>query len=183
MLVKHVCHLICLDTGILLDAEVVELQEELDQIHIRVSGYPLATVDKPLEDADDEEIAWEMLHGISHIKEKLTKIRIRQIEDSLEFVKGKIREILLAVFDEEMVEGMEMEIRDLGYSYHHTMTEEEAERGYPDLGYCITDFEGFDYSFPINAENFDENEVGEELLKDFRSFICSTCQDNQKENI
>lgn len=171
-LVKTFCK--CIDelTGITLFPDQIMVEDSTSRLSILVFGFPVLELQDPESIYPDEEGLMEACMNTPYLSDRLIRNKIREFENNLMPHFEKIRSILATTFSQDELEMMEFDVVNLGYPRHHWDTDQEAERGFPELSFRISIFDEFEWLYPLNpmADDFDA-EIAEPLYQSLRQFI------------
>lgn len=158
------------DTEIRLLESEVHMKQNNGRLSVKFNENELISISEDdLEDNDTDDIALKLFEKIGNVKELLVKIKIDELTEYIDTAVKAVKDLLKENFDEDAAEDMTIEVKDVGYETYHWMTDVESESGYPIIALTVTDYDEFDFAYPLNIyypkNSYDIEELRDNLEK------------------
>lgn len=143
------------DTGISIDVEDMSLDVSGNVIVLKIWGNEFARLECKEGDMDCSpmDIAIMMMEGLDDdVKRKVVGLKILQLEEqSLPKLEQVVKGGLTGEgIKQDILDGLDFSIEDMGYDHHHWDMADDAEQGYPFIALAISSLDGLDFNYPMN---------------------------------
>ncbi len=143
-----------LETGINLPPDEIKLQVNTGRLHLSIFGESIVQIDFDFENYDATDMALNLQDAVNDLKQEIIDAKISQINAASEQWMPAVKDLLKKLrTPPKLLEELDISIEQGDYNRMHWMSDEEAEQGLPPVNLHITDFEDFNFVFPLVVEN------------------------------